>query len=306
MHSFDKALQLQPVAGKSGFWTGTFVQEWDRGDGLAQGGYTNAYALKALLTAAPKYPHPVSLTVHFLDILHIGVPCEFHVTLQRTGKRYAYLALEIRQNGRLAITGLGVCASATADAFVDNGGGVKGDIGQPELSVAPKITKEECGEQPQDLFGRPKTEAEMKINEEIVRERGGMWQHMHRLMPKDDVAHIRAWRDWRAKKTALDGECEDDDEVARRVGPPPSPIDGSGIPSRGFVELPGRKYDALSCCLWVDNAPPFSMQAWRDPKMTRGNGEGFMPGWTTVQLTTEWTRACEADNGGVSISNGGY
>ena len=227
-------------------------------------------------------------------MIHIGVACEFHVTVQRSGKRFTYLSFEIRQGGRLAITGVAVLASEGADNFVDKGGGVKGDIGLHSYTVAPEITREECGEQPGDLFGRH-LESDRKVNAEEAMGRGRMWAHMHRVMPRSDVAEIRAWKKWRARKTQLDAEHASDSDVARLLGPAPS--NGASLPTRGFVTLPGRNYDALSCALWVDNFPPFSLQAWRDPKVARGKGAGLIPGWTTVQLTTEWVRACESVNG---------
>lgn len=300
MHSFDRALQLTPV--EPGVWQAVFIKEWDRGDRLAQGGYTNAYCLKACLVAAPNYPHPVSLTVHYLDVIHIGVACEFHVRIRRQGKRYAYLNLELRQGGRTAILALCVLASDAADVYTDNGGGSSTDLSVPSYQP-PKVSKDEWIPMPQDLFGdRPRKEDGK--NAEDAAPRGGMWQHMHRLMRASDVAKIRAWKSWRDRKTRADACGAEFRE--------PEPSRGTELPTTGLVSLvesqteneygsvslSSRAYDALACCLWVDNFPPFSMLAWRDPKLKPGQGKGMMPGWTTVQLTTEWVRACEKENGG--------
>jgi acyl-CoA thioesterase len=86
MSEFDDDIRLQPVG--DGGWSGHVSPAWNIG-GNPNGGYLLALAFAGLRQAAPAYPDPLSVTVHYLRPGLPDRPCRVDVQVLATGRTLA-------------------------------------------------------------------------------------------------------------------------------------------------------------------------------------------------------------------------
>jgi len=294
-HAFDKLLDLEeisipivtiPAAGDRGpsapsyFRATNLDSEWNRGDGIAQGGVVAALALKAILKAAgPEHSRPVTCQLQYLDQTLMGRELVFGLQVLRRGKRFVFVQGVAHQNGRSVLGISGTCAlpSVEEDDLADVG--VSWFKSDPMAFPVPPPPSE-CGFYDQLMgyqnennttskFSRP-VERDIGLGAILGRERApGMWSKFRRVL---DPNCAKAFHETSAqpKSSTYWAKFAEVDTV------------GWGI-------MDGRNQDVYSAAFFCDNFPPLSLWSfyqYSDPevKPTRA------PGWTTISLSLVFLR----------------
>ena len=102
--SFAADTALEPLA--EGVWRAVVPHHWFIATG-PNGGWVAAVLARAMQAAAGRPPR--SLTAHYLSAPAEG-PVEVRATVERSGGTTTYLSLQMLQEGRPVVLGLGVCA----------------------------------------------------------------------------------------------------------------------------------------------------------------------------------------------------
>jgi hypothetical protein len=294
MHPFDKLLSLdeisvptvaisQNVSAPVYYRATNLNSDWNRGDGIAQGGVVAALAVKAIMKCAgPEYTRPVTCQIQYLDQTLMGREVVFGLQVLRRGNRFVFIQGVAHQAGRSVLGISATVARMDIERDVLHDVGISWFKSEPlPFSIPPppqdcQFYDQLMGYQNENnttsKFSRP-VERDIGLGAILGREREpGMWSKFKRL---------------------LDPKCAK--EFQNTKASPKSAEYWSNfakVDTVGWGLMDGRNQDVYSAAFFCDNFPPLSLWSfykYADPDEIPKRA----PGWTTISLSLVFLRQPE-------------